>query len=222
MRGILLGPPGAGKGTQAQLVSDRFGIPQISTGEMLRSAVKAGTALGREVASVMRSGALVPDPLIIEIVRERLAEADCASGFLLDGFPRTVAQADALRHLGVRIDAVAELRVPDELLVERLTGRLVHKPSGRTYHERFNPPIWPGRDDVTGDALVRRDDDREDTVRERLAVYREQTRALVSFYKAMVESGEALAPRYLEIDGVGTVEEVRDRLLSRLDGTDSQ
>ncbi len=216
MRLILLGPPGAGKGTQAEFIKGRFGIPQISTGDMLRAAVKAGTPLGLQAAKVMAAGELVSDDLIIALVKDRLTGADCQSGYLFDGFPRTIPQADAMREAGVPIDVVLEIDVPDEPIIERMSGRRVHAASGRSYHVRFNPPRTPDLDDVTGEALVQRDDDREETVRKRLDVYRAQTRPLVDYYSGWATRGDAGAPRYRRIDGLGTVEEIRARVLEAL------
>src|SRR5512144_3040541 len=191
MRLILLGPPGAGKGTQAQYICDAYGIPQISTGDMLRAAVKAGTPLGRQVKKVMDSGALVSDDIIIGLVKERIAQPDCANGFLFDGFPRTIPQADALTAAGIKLDVVLEIDVPDEAIIERMSGRRTHPASGRTYHIKFNPPKVPDRDDVTGEPLIQRDDDKEETVRNRLAVYQRQTRPLVAYYSAWASQGDA-------------------------------
>jgi adenylate kinase len=216
MRLILLGAPGAGKGTQAAFICKRFGIPQISTGDMLRAAVKAGSPLGVAAKKVMDSGALVGDDIIIGLVKERLAQPDCASGFLFDGFPRTIPQADALKAAGIKLDVVLEIDVPDEAIIERLSGRRVHAASGRTYHLVFNPPKAAGKDDATGDDLIQRDDDREDTVRHRLAVYHSQTRPLVDYYSHWAESGDAIAPRYRRISGQGTVDEITGRALAAL------
>ncbi|MCO6440480.1 MAG: adenylate kinase [Nitrococcus mobilis] len=218
MRIILLGPPGAGKGTQAADVCRSYGIPQISTGDMLRAAVQEGTPLGREAKAVMDSGGLVCDDLIIELVKERIAQPDCANGFLFDGFPRTLAQADALRDEGVRIDYVIELRLEDEEIVRRLSGRRVHPGSGRIYHRLHNPPKLNDRDDVTGEPLVQRDDDREETVRERLRVYREQTQPLVAYYSTWAAQDGSAAPRYLVIDGRGSVDEIQARIRAALGG----
>jgi adenylate kinase len=215
MRIILLGPPGAGKGTQAQLISRECGIPQISTGDMLRSAVSAGTELGKRVKSVMDSGALVSDEIIIELVRERIAQPDCARGFLFDGFPRTIPQAEALDAAGVAIDLVLEIVVPDDEIVRRMSGRRVHPASGRTYHVTFNPPRVADRDDVTGEPLIQREDDREATVRERLAVYHRQTHPLVDFYRARARTSSL---RFAQVDGVGEVKEIEDRVLHTLQG----
>jgi adenylate kinase len=216
MRLILLGPPGAGKGTQAQFICEAFGIPQISTGDMLRAAVKAGTELGRKVKAVMDSGALVSDEIIIELVQERIAEPDCANGFLLDGFPRTIPQAEALDDAGVPIDTVVEIRVADEQIVRRMSGRRVHPASGRVYHVDFNPPREPGKDDETGETLIQRDDDREETVRERLAVYHRQTHPLVEFYQRKAHAAELT---YIEIDGNRDVQEVQKEILDTLQGS---
>jgi len=216
MRLILLGPPGAGKGTQAGFIKDAFGIPQISTGDMLRAAVKAGTPLGLAAKKVMDKGALVSDDIIIGLVRERLQETDCARGYLFDGFPRTIPQADALKNAGVPIDHVLEIVVPDAAIVERMSGRWVHLPSGRTYHTRYNPPRVPGKDDVTGEDLVQRDDDREETVRKRLTVYHEQTEPLVAYYRKWADSGDARAPRYQAIDGLRDVDVVREEAFAAL------
>ena len=199
MRLILLGPPGAGKGTQAAFIKDAFGIPQISTGDMLRAAVKAGTPLGLAAKKVMDSGALVSDDIIISLVQERLREADCARGYLFDGFPRTIPQADALKNAGVPIDHVLEIEVPDAAIVERMSGRWVHVASGRTYHTKYNPPRVPGKDDVTGEDLVQRVDDREDTVKHRLAVYHAQTEPLIAYYKQWAASGDPRAPPYQSV-----------------------
>lgn len=216
MRLILLGPPGAGKGTQAALICQKYSIPQISTGDMLRSAVKAGTPLGVAAKKVMDSGALVSDEIIIGLVKERIAQADCAKGFLFDGFPRTIPQADAMKAAGVKLDAVLEIDVPDEAIIERMSGRRAHLPSGRTYHVKFNPPKVEGRDDLTGEALVQRDDDKEETVRKRLAVYQQQTRPLVDYYSAWAATGDAQAPRYARISGSGSVEEITARAFAAL------
>ena len=216
MRLILLGAPGAGKGTQAAFICQRFGIPQISTGDMLRAAVKAGTPLGLAAKKVMDSGALVSDDIILGLVRERIAEPDCANGFLFDGFPRTIVQAEALKDAGVRLDFVLEIDVPDSAIVERMSGRRVHVASGRTYHVRFNPPKSAGIDDVTGEPLIQRVDDEEQTVRKRLAVYAAQTRPLVEYYTRWAASGDAAAPAYRRIDGTGTVDEITARALAAL------
>lgn len=216
MRLILLGPPGAGKGTQAQFITGHFGIPQISTGDMLRSAVKAGSELGNRVKAVMDSGALVSDEIIIDLVKERITEPDCVKGFLFDGFPRTIPQAEAMKAAGVNLDAVLEIKVEDEAIVQRMSGRRMHPNSGRTYHVLYNPPKVEGIDDETGDPLVQRDDDQEDTVRNRLNIYHEQTEPLVAYYQQWGERGEANAPAYLSIDGSGSVEGIRDQVLEML------
>jgi adenylate kinase len=216
MRVILLGPPGAGKGTQSTFLAAHFGIPQISTGDMLRAAVKAGTPLGLAAKKVMDSGALVSDDIIIGLVKERLKEPDCAKGYLFDGFPRTIPQAEAMREAGVAIDCVLEIDVPGEEIVLRMSGRRCHLPSGRTYHVKFNPPKADGRDDVTGEHLVQRDDDREETVKKRLEVYQAQTRPLVDFYSRWAVSGAANAPKYRKISGLGSVEDIRARAIAAL------
>ncbi len=216
MRLILLGAPGAGKGTQATFICQKFGIPQISTGDMLRAAVKAGTPLGVAAKKVMDSGGLVGDDIIIGLVKERLAQADCANGFLFDGFPRTIVQADAMKAAGVNLDLVLEIDVPDEAIIERMSGRRVHMASGRTYHVKYNPPKVEGIDDATGEALVQRDDDKEETVRKRLDVYQKQTRPLVSYYADWSASGDPVAPRCCKISGTGTVEEITARALQAL------
>jgi adenylate kinase len=218
MRLILLGGPGAGKGTQAAFVKDKFGIPQISTGDMLRAAVKAGTPLGKAAKAVMDSGKLVSDEIIIGLVKERIKEADCAKGFLFDGFPRTIPQADAMKAAGVKIDYVVEIDVPDETIVERMAGRRVHVASGRTYHVKFNPPKVAGKDDATGEALIQREDDKEETVRKRLTVYHEQTEPLVGYYSKWSASGDANAPKCRKVSGIGKVEEIRDRIFAALNG----
>jgi adenylate kinase len=216
MRLILLGPPGAGKGTQAAQICQRYQIPQISTGDMLRAAVQAGTPLGLAARQVMDAGQLVSDDIIVGLVRERLTQPDCARGFLFDGFPRTIAQAEAMKAAGVRLDVVLEIDVPDAAIVERMSGRRVHPASGRSYHLRFNPPQVPGKDDVTGEDLIQRDDDREETVRKRLEVYHAQTRPLVEYYAAWAASGDPLAPRCCKIDGLGSVDEITARALAAL------
>jgi len=216
VRLILLGPPGAGKGTQANFIKEKFSIPQISTGDMLRAAVKAGTPLGLAAKQVMDSGALVSDDIIIGLVRERLREPDCASGYLFDGFPRTIPQADAMQAAGVRIDYVLEIDVPDADIITRLSGRRVHLVSGRTYHLQFNPSKVAGVDDVTGEPLIQRDDDREETVMKRLEVYHAQTRALVGYYSAQASAGQANAPRYRKISGLGAVQEITRRAFDAL------
>ncbi len=218
MRLILLGPPGAGKGTQAQFICDAYGIPQISTGDMLRAAVKAGTPLGRQVKKVMDSGALVSDDSIIALVKDRIAQADCANGFLFDGFPRTIVQAQALIDADVHLDGVLEIVVPEEQIVKRLSGRRVHEKSGRVYHVIYNPPKVDNRDDDTGDELVQRKDDAEATVRQRLAVYHDQTFPLVDFYSKLAGENRI---RYAKVRGIGSVEEIRNAVLSTLAGFES-
>ena len=213
---ILLGPPGAGKGTQATFLTKHFGIPQISTGDMLRAAVKAGTPLGLAAKKVMDAGALVSDDIIIGLVKERLKQSDCAKGYLFDGFPRTIPQAEAMRDAGVALDYVLEIDVPAEEIIVRMSGRRAHLASGRTYHVKFNPPKVEGKDDVTGEPLVQRDDDREETVRKRLEVYQAQTRPLVEFYGRWTASGAGAAPKYRKIAGQGGVESVRDRAIAAL------
>jgi adenylate kinase len=216
MRLILLGPPGAGKGTQANFIREKFGIPQISTGDMLRAAVKAGTPLGIAAKKVMDAGHLVSDDIIVALVEERLGHGDCTKGYLFDGFPRTIPQAEAMKARDVRIDHVLELDVPDEEIITRMSGRRVHPASGRTYHVKFNPPRAEGKDDVTGEPLVQRDDDREETVRKRLEVYRAQTRPLVEYYGRWAATGDAKAPKYRKIAGTGSVDEIRKRVLAAL------
>jgi adenylate kinase len=216
MRLILLGPPGAGKGTQANYIKDAFGIPQISTGDMLRAAVEAGTPLGLAAKRVMDSGRLVSDDIIVRLVKDRLAAPDCAKGYLFDGFPRTIPQADAMKDARVPIDYVLEIDVPDALIVERMSGRRVHLASGRTYHVRFNPPKVAGLDDVTGEPLVQRVDDREDTVKERLAIYHAQTEPLLAYYTRWAASGDPAAPAMRRVDGTGSVDAVRDACLAAL------
>ncbi|HZF81154.1 MAG TPA: adenylate kinase [Rubrivivax sp.] len=216
MRLILLGAPGAGKGTQATFICKQFGIPQISTGDMLRGAVKAGTPLGIEAKKVMDSGGLVGDDIIIGLVKERLTQPDCTGGFLFDGFPRTIPQADAMKEAGVQLDVVLEIDVPDEAIIERMSGRRSHTASGRTYHVKFNPPKVEGLDDVTGEPLIQRDDDKEETVRKRLEVYQRQTRPLVDYYSRWAASGEPNAPRYARISGTGSVEEITARVTAAL------
>ena len=217
MRLILLGGPGAGKGTQANFIKEKYQIPQISTGDMLRAAIKAGTELGKEAKGYMDSGGLVPDEVIIGLVKERIKEADCQKGFLFDGFPRTIPQADAMKDAGVSIEAVVDINVPDAEIIKRMSGRRVHLASGRTYHITFNPPKEEGKDDVTGEALIQRDDDQEETVRNRLDVYHAQTEPLIDYYKSWESSGESAAPKYIRIEGVGKVEEIRDQIYSVLD-----
>ncbi|MBA2675151.1 adenylate kinase [Ramlibacter sp.] len=216
MRLILLGAPGAGKGTQAAFLCQKYGIPQISTGDMLRAAVKAGTPLGLEAKKVMDSGALVSDDIIIGLVKERLAQQDCANGFLFDGFPRTIPQAEAMKAAGVKLDYVLEIDVPFEAIVERMSGRRSHPGSGRTYHLKFNPPKAEGKDDVTGEPLMQRDDDKEDTVKKRLEVYAAQTRPLVEYYSNWAKAEPADSPQYRRIDGMGTVDEITARALQAL------
>ena len=216
MKLILLGPPGAGKGTQATFISKKFGIPQISTGDMLRAAVKAGTPLGVEAKKIMDAGGLVRDDIIIGLVKDRLKDADCQNGYMFDGFPRTLPQADAMKDAGVAIDFVLEIDVPDSEIVARMSGRRVHVASGRTYHVKFNPPKAEGKDDVTGEPLIQRDDDREETVLKRLEVYHQQTEALVSYYGKWAQSGAAGAPQYRKINGLGKVEAVRDAAFAAL------
>ena len=216
MRLILLGPPGAGKGTQATFLCQRYGIPQVSTGDMLRAAVKAATPMGLAVQKVMDAGSLVSDDIIIGLVKERIAQPDCANGFLFDGFPRTIAQAEALKSAGVRLDTVLEIDVPDAAIIERMSGRLAHLASGRTYHLVFNPPKVAGIDDITGEPLVQREDDSEATVRKRLTVYHAQTRPLIDYYTAWQASGDSAAPRYRKIDGSGNVADITARALDAL------
>ncbi|MEF8793136.1 adenylate kinase [Thiohalorhabdus sp.] len=217
MRIILMGPPGAGKGTQAQYICERYGIPQISTGDMLRAAVKEGTELGKQAKAIMDEGGLVSDDIIMGLIKDRLAQPDCANGFLLDGFPRTIAQADGLNDAGVGIDAVVEIQVPDEEIVRRLAGRRVHPDSGRTYHVEFNPPKEEGKDDVTGEPLIQRDDDQEETIRKRLGTYHDQTQPLVEYYSQRAESGDPNAPKYVRVDGQGDVEAIREQIFKGLD-----
>lgn len=216
MKIILLGMPGAGKGTQARFLTEQYNIPQISTGDMLRAAVKDGTPLGAQAKAYMDRGALVPDDIVIELVRERTARPDCFNGYIIDGFPRTIPQADALRRAGIDVDFVLDIDVSDEEILRRLGGRRVHPASGRTYHIEFNPPRVPDKDDITGELLVQRPDDSEETVSNRLATYHAQTKPLVEYYRGWAESGDARAPRYARIDGNGTVQRVRERLLAAL------
>lgn len=216
MRLILLGGPGAGKGTQAVHIREKFGIPQISTGDMLRAHVKAGTELGLAAKKIMDSGALVSDEIIIGMVKARITEPDCKNGFLFDGFPRTIPQADAMKAAGVNLDYVVEIAVDDAAIIERMSGRRAHLPSGRTYHIKFNPPKVAGKDDITGEDLVQRDDDKEETVRKRLEVYHAQTKPLVNYYADWAASGAPGAPKYVRIEGMGKVEDVRDRIFAAL------
>ncbi len=216
MRLILLGAPGAGKGTQANYIKEKYGIPQISTGDMLRAAAKAGTPLGLAAKKLMDAGDLVPDDIIINLVKERIKEADCAKGFLFDGFPRTIPQAEAMKAVGVLLDYVVEIDVADDEIIKRMSGRRVHPGSGRTYHVAFNPPKVAGKDDATGEDLVQRPDDTEETVKKRLTVYHTQTKALVDYYSNWAKGGEANAPKYVRIPGVGSVEAIRDQVFAKL------
>lgn len=216
MKLILLGAPGAGKGTQAKFICEKFAIPQISTGDMLRAQVKAGTALGLEAKKFMDAGGLVPDAVIIGMVKERLQEADCQNGYLFDGFPRTIPQAEAMLAAGVALDFVLEFDVPDGDIIERMAGRRTHAASGRTYHVKFNPPKVEGKDDVTGEDLVQRDDDKEETVKKRLEVYHAQTKPLVAFYANLATTGDAAAPKSRKVSGVGPVDEVTARVFAAL------
>jgi adenylate kinase len=217
MRLILLGGPGAGKGTQANFIKDNYQIPQISTGDMLRAALKEGTELGLKAKEYMDAGKLVPDDVIIGLVKERIKAPDCEKGFLFDGFPRTIPQADALKEAGVPVEAVVDINVPDGEIIKRMSGRRVHLASGRTYHIIFNPPKEEGKDDVSGEPLIQRDDDQEETVRKRLEVYHAQTEPLIDYYKDWENSGESAAPKYIRIEGVGKVEEIRDQIFAALD-----
>jgi adenylate kinase len=216
MRIILLGPPGAGKGTQAQFLVDRFGIPQVSTGDMLRAEVKASTPLGLEAKKYMDAGGLVPDPLVIELTRQRVRKPDCASGFIIDGFPRTIAQAEALRAAGIDVDYVVEIDVPDTEILRRMSGRRVHPGSGRSYHIEFNPPRVAGKDDVTGEPLIQRADDKEETVKNRIVNYHAQTEPLVKYYREWSAKGDGRAPKHVKVSGLGGVEEIRDRIFAAL------
>ena len=215
MRLILLGAPGASKGTQAALITAHYNIPQISTGDMLRAAVKAGTPLGLAAKKIMDAGELVSDDIIIGLVKERLQQPDCKNGFLFDGFPRTIPQAEALKEAGIPIDYVLEIAVPDEAILERMSGRRVHLPSGRSYHIKFNPPKVEGKDDVTGEDLIQRDDDKEETVKKRLQVYHNQTEALVDFYQKLAAEGQSNT-KYVKVDGIGDVKEVNRRIIDAL------
>ena len=217
MRLILLGGPGAGKGTQANLIKENYQIPQISTGDMLRAALKEGTELGLKAKEYMDAGKLVPDDVIIGLVKERIKEPDCEKGFLFDGFPRTIPQADALKEAAVTVEAVVDINVPDGEIIKRMGGRRVHLASGRTYHIIFNPPKEEGKDDVSGEPLIQRDDDQEETVRKRLDVYHTQTEPLIDYYKDWEKSGESVAPKYIRIEGVGKVEEIRNQIYAALD-----
>ena len=216
MRLILLGAPGAGKGTQANLIKEKFNIPQISTGDMLRAAVQAGTPLGKAAKKIMDAGKLVSDDLIINLVKERIQQADCVNGFLFDGFPRTIPQAQALKDAGINIDFVVEIEVPDSDIIQRMSGRRVHPSSGRTYHISFNPPKVANKDDITGEELVQRPDDEAATVTTRLAVYHEQTKPLVEYYQAWAKSGDIHAPHCINIPGIGSVNTIRERIFSAL------
>lgn len=216
MRLILLGAPGAGKGTQATFIKEKFNIPQISTGDMLRAAVKAGTQLGLEAKKFMDAGGLVPDEVIIGLVKERIKDADCANGFLFDGFPRTIPQAEAMQNAGVAIDYVVEIDVPDEAIVERMSGRRSHPASGRTYHVKFNPPKVAGKDDVTGEELVQRDDDKEEVVLKRLQVYHDQTEQLIGYYSDWAKSGVSGAPQYVKVNGLGELNAIKEDIFSAL------
>lgn len=216
MRLILLGPPGAGKGTQAAFICQKFAIPQVSTGDMLRAAIEAGTELGHAAKKIMDAGGLVSDHIIVALVKDRLAQPDCAKGFLFDGFPRTIPQADAMKDAGVKLDVVLKIDVPDATIIERMGGRRVHLPSGRTYHLQFNPPKVDGLDDVTGEPLIQRDDDKAATVRKRLDIYRSQTLPLVKYYTQWAASGDPLAPRYVCVGGSGTVDEIAARVMAAL------
>jgi len=216
MRVILIGPPGAGKGTQAAFITQRYGIPQISTGDMLRGAIASGSALGIEAKKRMDVGKLVPDQVVIELVKQRLTQPDCTKGYLFDGFPRTLPQAEAMRAAGVKLDYVVEIDVPDADIVQRMGGRRVHLASGRTYHVAFNPPKVEGKDDVTGEPLVQRDDDKATTVKQRLEIYHAQTQPLLAWYDTWAASGDPAAPRHCRIPGSGSVEEIRDQVIAAL------
>ncbi|MBT5231278.1 MAG: adenylate kinase [Methylococcales bacterium] len=217
MRIILLGGPGAGKGTQANYIKEKYNIPQISTGDMLRAAVKAGTALGVEAKKIMDAGGLVSDDIILGLVKERTAESDCENGFLFDGFPRTLAQAESLKTQGVQIDGVVEIDVDDAEIIKRMSGRRVHLASGRTYHVTFNAPKVEGKDDETGEDLIQRDDDQEATVKERLNVYHDQTEPLIEYYTKWADSGEAGSPKYIKVDGIGQVDDIKNQIFTGLD-----
>lgn len=216
MRLILLGGPGAGKGTQAKYITEKYNIPQISTGDMLRAAVKAGTPLGIEAKKIMDAGGLVSDDIIIGLVKDRITQPDCANGFLFDGFPRTIPQADAMKAAGVKLDFVVEIAVDDEEIIKRMSGRRVHVASGRTYHVMFNPPKVEGKDDETGEDLIQRDDDKEETVRKRLEVYHDQTEPLINYYSNWANNGDADAPKYVKVEGIGTVDQIRDKTFAAL------
>jgi adenylate kinase len=216
MRILLLGMPGAGKGTQAQFLIEKYRIPQISTGDMLRAAIKAGTPLGKEASKYMDRGALVPDHVVIELVKQRIAQPDCAKGFIIDGFPRTIPQAEALREAGIAIDFVIEIEVADPEILRRMSGRRVHPASGRSYHVEFNPPKVPGKDDITGEDLVQRPDDREETVKQRITIYHSQTKPLINYYMQWAADGDAGAPKYVNIYGRGSVHHIRDKLFATL------
>jgi adenylate kinase len=216
MRFILLGPPGAGKGTQATFITKKYGVPQISTGDMLRAAIKAGSELGRKAKSIMDAGQLVPDEVIINLVKQRITQPDCAAGFLFDGFPRTIAQAEAMKSAGVNIDYVIEIAVPDEEIITRMSGRRVHLASGRTYHVKFNPPKVADKDDVTGEPLIQRQDDAAETVKERLSVYHQQTKPLIEYYSKWAAAGDPKAPKHRAVSGTGTVEQIRDRVFASI------
>ena len=216
MRLVLLGCPGVGKGTQAKFIREKFHIPQVSTGDMLREAIKQGTPLGKLAKDIMDAGKLLPDDVMIKLVEARIAEPDCARGFLLDGFPRTIPQAEALRKHEIYLDFIIEIRVPDEELIKRLSGRRVHPGSGRVYHELYNPPKNPGKDDFTGEPLIQRVDDQEDTIRHRQKIYHQQTEPLVNYYLSAAKDADPHAPIYIQIDGVGIMEEIRDQIFQAI------